>query len=274
MQWEKEEDSCMNVVSVYGLYASIWDVLGRYDDENLQEIIEETKIETGGGRFGVMRTLSMKNSLKPPLVSQFFTSRFRLGVCFPAVPLFPHSSCFHPLLFLSPQSLYQTTCPCHAARLWLRLLWPGLGSPLTLAAAACVATLLLQPLPSIIYTHTDTLTQMQIHTACATHSIHCPGATADFKLQLAEPEAKLNLKRSSVEVTQTGNNCLSLIYLCMCVSRTSKGTYVCVSALCALLMQLDMLVHWVCRVFKAHPNARRESSTVCSCSHLMCVFLH
>ncbi|CAG5938773.1 unnamed protein product [Menidia menidia] len=60
--------------------------------------------------------------------------------------------------------------------------------------SACVATLL-QPFPSIIYTQAHT----RAHTARSARSTHCPGAPPDFKLQLAEPEARLNLKGSSME---------------------------------------------------------------------------
>lgn len=156
-----------------------------------------------------------------PLVSEFFRSRYSDFECSFLLPNYFHSHLLSVSILLSsvslsltPLSPYHTTCLCRVV-FWLRLLWLGTVSPLALAAAACVATLL-QPLPSIIYTRAHTYSQR--HKAGATHSIHRPGATPDFKLQLAEPEAKLNLKGSSVEVTQTGNNCLSHS-VCVCVFR-------------------------------------------------------
>lgn len=92
-----------------------------------------------------------------------------------------------------------------AAALTQPYLWP---SAVLLLAAACVAATL-QSWPSIIYTRLRTCAHTYAHRACAAYSIPCPGATPDFKLQLAEPEGQVNLQGSSAEVTQTGNNCLS-----------------------------------------------------------------
>lgn len=92
-----------------------------------------------------------------------------------------------------------------AAALTQPYLWP---SAVLLLAAACVAATL-QSWPSIIYTRLRTCAHTYTHRACAAYSIPCPGATPDFKLQLAEPEGQVNLQGSSAEVTQTGNNCLS-----------------------------------------------------------------
>lgn len=122
-----------------------------------------------------------------------------------------------PTTTTTPPPCNKPPVQTNAAALWSAYLWPGFVFLLT---AACVATTL-QSWPSIIYTHSqrareDTHTHAQLartHTACTTYSILCPGATPDFKLQLAEPEGKLNLEGSSAEVTQTGNNCLSHIFL-------------------------------------------------------------
>lgn len=86
-------------------------------------------------------------------------------------------------------------------------LWP---CAVRLLTAACVAATL-QSRPSIIYRRSRAGTRA--HRACAAYSILCPGATPDFKLQLAEPEGQVNLQGPSVEVTQTGNNCLSHLFL-------------------------------------------------------------
>ena len=171
-----------------------------------------------------LESLNMNNSFMSPLVSGFFRScvplTLRASSCCPIISSLVFLLCLILLssfcLLLRPLFLYQTTCLWHVVELWLRLLWPRLGlSERSVCRSLCGHS---PPAASIhnLYAgtrararpHTDTCTR----TACATQSIHCPGAPPDFKLQLAEPEAKLNLEGSSMEVTQPRNNCLSHIF--------------------------------------------------------------
>ena len=129
---------------------------------------------------------------------------------FPAVPLFSLSSfsCLNIALIPPSLSSDHLSVSCGDARIAIALAWLSLA----VRSGSCS---LCGHSPAVLAIHnlyTCARTHTQEHTACTTHSIHCPGATPDFKLQLAEPEAKLNLEGSSVEVTQTGNNCLSHIY--------------------------------------------------------------
>lgn len=133
-----------------------------------------------------------------------------LWVLFPAVPLFSLSSfsCLNIALIPPSLSSDHLSVSCGDARIAIALAWLSLA----VRSGSCS---LCGHSPAVLAIHnlyTCARTHTQEHTACTTHSIHCPGATPDFKLQLAEPEAKLNLEGSSVEVTQTGNNCLSHIY--------------------------------------------------------------
>lgn len=129
---------------------------------------------------------------------------------FPAVPLFSLSSFFCLNIALIPPTLSSGHLSVSRgdARIAIASAWLSLAA----RPGSCSlcghspAVLAIHNLYTCAHTHT------QEHTACTTHSIHCPGATPDFKLQLAEPEAKLNLEGSSVEVTQPGNNCLSHIF--------------------------------------------------------------
>ena len=74
------------------------------------------------------------------------------------------------------------------------------------------------------HTQTDTLTYVQaftVHSLSSTHThTHSLGAAPDFKLQLAELEANLNLVGITGEVFQTGNHGFSVsacVHVCVCV---------------------------------------------------------
>ncbi len=144
-----------------------------------------------------------------------------LWVLFSAAPLFSLSSlsCFNIDIMSSSLTLIplsnHLSMSCGCALIAFALVWPSLSIRSGSLCGHSSTVLAINNLYTHEHTHTTcacTHTHTCTHRPCATRSILCPGATPDFKLQLAEPEAKPNLQGSSVEVTQTGNNCLSHIF--------------------------------------------------------------
>lgn len=121
---------------------------------------------------------------------------------FPFAPLVSVSS--RSLLLQVSQCVSVNTCLRHVWQLRLWWLWPVW---FLLWQLQFVWPLFFPALGIYnLYTYTD-----------ATHGIHCPGATADFKLQLTEPEASLNLEGDYSEQKQVFIIAMYLVSVSYCI---------------------------------------------------------